>query len=487
MSSFTGAFIDNTWSGGDGLESISVINPCTGEECGKVSACGAAQADAALAAAQAAAPGWGKLSIDARAALLEGWKAQLLAHKDEIVALLVAETGKVAGNAGYDFSMLVDCIGFHVQEVRRAYGTVFPSPDDSALSYTRATPVGVTVMVLTWNFPLLNLGYKLGPALATGCTAVVKPSELTPLATSRCLELLAAVDVDGGGGGGFPAGVVNVVNGTGLALVEPLCASKVPRLLACIGSSEMGRRMVGYSAATTVKRFALELGGDAPVLVFADADLDAAVADIVGLKFANGGQICVSPNRVFVHASIYEAFLAKAVDKAAAYAFGSGDDHAPKEEVLQPVATEESLRRLLALVEDATAKGARVLHGGGRVDRAGFFIEPTVLADATDAMACQAAEIFGPILACRSFGSDDEVFAAANDSEWGLSGYVYTRSLSTALRAEQELMCGNVCVNGAHYSIELPHGGLKQSGYGKDISHLALRDYYDIRRITIKR
>ena len=477
--SFSGAFINNAWVGGEALENISVLDPSSGSECGKVSAGGAAQADAALAAAQAAAPGWGKLSIDARAKLIEGWKASLIEHKDEIVALLVAETGKVTGNAGYDFTMLTDCLSYHVEEVRRSYGTVFPSPDDSALSYTRCTPVGPTVMVLTWNFPLLNLGYKLGPALATGCTAVVKPSELTPLATSRCIELLAAVE-------GFPPGVVNVVNGTGLALFEPLCASKVPRLLACIGSSVMGQRIIGFSA-TTVKRFALELGGDSPILVFGDADVDAAVADIVGLKFANGGQICVSPNRVFVHASVYDDFVAKAAAKAAAYAFGSGDDHAPKEDVLQPVATEESLARLLALVEDAKAKGARVLNGGARVDRPGFFLEPTVLADVSDAMECQSAEIFGPILPVRSFESDDEAFDAANDSEWGLSGYVYTASLATALRAEQELMCGNVCINGAHYSIELPHGGMKQSGYGKDISHLSLRDYYDIRRITMKR
>ena len=477
--SFSGAFINNAWVGGEALENISVLDPSSGSECGKISAGGAAQANAALAAAQAAAPGWGKLSIDARAKLIEGWKSSLIEHKDEIVALLVAETGKVTGNAGYDFTMLTDCLSFHLEEVRRSYGTVFPSPDDSALSYTRYTPVGPTVMVLTWNFPLLNLGYKLGPALATGCTAVVKPSELTPLATSRCIELLAAVE-------GFPPGVVNVVNGTGLALVEPLCASKVPRLLACIGSSVMGQRIIGYSA-TTVKRFALELGGDAPIIVFADADVDAAVADIVGLKFANGGQICVSPNRVFVHSSIYQDFVAKAAAKAAAYAFGSGDDHAPKEDVLQPVATEESLARLLALVEDAKAKGARVLNGGARVDRPGFFLEPTVLADVSDAMNCQSTEVFGPILPVRSFESDDEAFGAANDSEWGLSGYVYTTSLATALRAEQELMCGNVCINGAHYSIELPHGGMKQSGYGKDISHLSLRDYYDIRRVTMKR
>ena len=285
----------------------------------------------------------------------------------------------------------------------------------------------------------------------------------------------------------MPAGVLNLVNGEGIALVEPLCASKVPRLLTCIGSTTMGRRMIGYSA-TNVKRFSMELGGDAPILVFADADVEAAVADIVGLKFANGGQICVSPNRVMVERRVYDTFVSQAAAKAKAYALGSGGDHAGREDVLQPVATEESLARLLALVTDATAKGGRLLCGGGRVEgRPGYWMQPTVIADATDEMECQAGEIFGPILAVRPFDSEDEAFRLANDSEWGLSGYVYTSSLATAMRAEEELLCGNVCVNGVHYSIELPHGGLKQSGYGKDISHLCLRDYYDIRRITMKR
>jgi len=236
-----------------------------------------------------------------------------------------------------------------------------------------------------------------------------------------------------------------------------------------------------------VKRFSLELGGDAPVIVFADADLDKAVADIVGLKFANAGQICVSPNRVLVEKSIYEAFLSKAAEKAAEYKFGSGRDHEGHEAVLQPVVSQESLDRLLGLVADAKTKGARVVSGGARVDRPGYFIEPTIIADVTGDMLLQQDEIFGPILPVRPFDTADEAFTIANDSEVGLSSYVYTKSLENTLRAEEELMTGNVLINGAHYSIELPHGGVKQSGYGKDISHLSLQDYFDVRRITMKR
>merc|ERR1719343_212385 len=197
--------------------------------------------------------------------------------------------------------------------MRRNYGSVFPSPDGSTLSYTRYSPVGVVACVLTWNFPLLNLAYKLGPILASGCTTVIKPSEFTPLATCLALSLLSEVS--------FPAGVVNVVNGTGLDVIEPLCSSRIPRLVTTIGSTTMGRRMIGYSA-TSIKRFSLELGGDAPVLIFADADIDHAVSDIIGLKFANCGQVCVSPNRVYVEKSVYESVLEKAVAKARDYLLG---------------------------------------------------------------------------------------------------------------------------------------------------------------------
>jgi acyl-CoA reductase-like NAD-dependent aldehyde dehydrogenase len=478
-SSFRGAFINGAWTGGDGLSSIDVTNPATGEACGTISACGAIEANSALEAAKAAAGAWGKASINERAEHIERYKAKLVENKDAIVALLCQETGKVTGNAGYDFQMLTDCLSHHVEEARRCYGALIPSPTNEALSYTTYSPVGVVVAVLTWNFPLLNLGYKLGPILASGCTCVIKPSEETPLATSFCLGLLAEC--------GFPAGVVNCVNGTGVSLIEPLCASTIPRLLTTIGSTVMGRRMVGYSA-TSIKRFSLELGGDAPVVLFADADIDKAVNDFLGLKFANGGQICVSPNRVLIEESIYEEVLLKIVAIANKYVYGSGDDHAGTEEVLQPVVSQAALDRLLGMVADAKAGGARVLTGGAAAaDTPGFFLQPTVIADVTGTMSCQSSEIFGPILAARSFKTADEAFEVANDTEMGLSAYIYTGSLATALRAEREVMCGNVLINGAHYSIELPHGGLKQSGSGKDISNLSMVDYSDIRRITIKR
>eukprot|EP00041_Stephanoeca_diplocostata_P009125 m.139098 g.139098 ORF g.139098 m.139098 type:complete len:277 (+) comp17612_c0_seq1:1348-2178(+) len=275
--------------------------------------------------------------------------------------------------------------------------------------------------------------------------------------------------------------------------------------------------MVQYSA-TSIKRFSLELGGvymcscvcvfrhlpqraahspllllpcvipgDAPVLVFADCDLEAAVADIVGLKFANAGQICVSPNRVLVEQSIYEQFIALVAEKAKVYTCGAGTDERDAAAVVQPVVSEASLARLLGYVTDAVDRGARVVCGGARIDRPGTFLAPTVLADVHGEMLCTQEELFGPLMTIRPFVSREEAFVAANNTDFGLSGYVYTTSLETMLVAEKSLLCGNVLINGAHYSIELPHGGLKQSGYGKDISHFSMRDYYDVKRITIKR
>jgi len=475
-STFKGAFINNEWTGG--VAEHNVNNPSDGSVCGSVSDCGADDAHNALNAALDASSGWGSMSIADREKCIQKYADNLKAHKKEIMALLVAETGKLNGNADYDFQMLIDCLQYHVEEVKRCYGAVFPSPDNSTLSYTRNVPVGVVVAVLTWNFPLLNLGYKLGPILATGCTCVIKPSEMTPLATSLCVSLVE--------GTGIPKGVINLVNGTGLSLIEPLCSSTIPRLLTTIGSTVMGKRMIKLGA-TSIKRFSLELGGDAPVIVTADADLEAAVGDICGLKFANGGQICVSPNRVLVERSVYEKFLELAVANAKTYTLGSGDADKDGGNVLQPVVSEPSLKRLLNLVTDAQEQGARCLVGGDRGDCVGYFLNPTILADMTDAMKCQSEEIFGPILAVRPFDTVDEAIKIANNSEYGLSAYVYTKSLDTMLRAENEIMCGNVCINGVHYSIELPHGGLKQSGNGKDISHLSLRDYYDTRRISVKR
>jgi acyl-CoA reductase-like NAD-dependent aldehyde dehydrogenase len=281
---------------------------------------------------------------------------------------------------------------------------------------------------------------------------------------------------------GFPAGTVNFLCGQGRVVIPALAKSEIPRMLTMIGSTLAGKKMIEASP-TTVKRFSLELGGDAPVLVFEDADLDAAVADIVGLKLANAGQICVAPNRVFIHESIYEAFIEKAKALMESYRFLGDSGSGPE---LSPLCTEASLEQMVDFCQPAN-HGGTVVTGGKRAERLGYFLEPTLIKDVDRSSKLTCEEIFGPIMPVMPFNDSEDIFAVANDTVYGLSAYVYTESLSRALEAEKRLLFGNILINEAFYSLQLPHGGLKQSGFGKDVSRLALDDYYDIKRISIKR
>ncbi|MBC8371110.1 MAG: aldehyde dehydrogenase family protein, partial [Planctomycetes bacterium] len=279
-----------------------------------------------------------------------------------------------------------------------------------------------------------------------------------------------------------PKGPVYFLCGRGMLVRDALAQSPIPLLLPMIGSTFAGQKLLEHSP-TTVKRLSLELGRDAPVLVFEDADLDAAVADIVGLKLANAGQICVAPNRVFVHRSIYAAFIEKAKALMESYRYVGDEGTGPE---LSPVVSEEMVEQMVKFCEPASHQGV-IVTGGKRANRAGYFMQPTLIKDVARKSALTCEEIFGPIMPVMPFDDRDDIFALANDTEYGLSAYVYTQNLSRALEAEKRLIFGNILINEAHYSLQLPHGGLKQSGFGKDVSRLALEDYYDIKRISIKR
>ncbi|HBE04503.1 MAG TPA: NAD-dependent succinate-semialdehyde dehydrogenase [Spirochaetia bacterium] len=397
----------------------------------------------------------------------------MLFHKKEIISLLISETGKTKENADYDFTMLTDCLSFYIEEVKRHYAEIIPDPNGRWFDYLSYEPVGVVGAFLAWNFPLLNLGYKLGPVLATGNTAVIKPSTQTPLATAFVGELFSQC--------GFPSGTINIILGGGEPLYRALAESTVPRLLTMIGSTQGGMAMIKNSL-TNIKRYSVELGGNAPVIVFEDADLTLAAKSIAELKFSNAGQICVAPNRVFVHASRYEGFIAQTKDIAQTYKpLGEG---APE---IQPVNSEKALTRILASVSSSITHGAKIVCGGKRIPRKGYFIEPTIIRDASAQMSICEEEIFGPVMPIVSFTDNNTIFDAANNNNAGLSAYVFTENLSRALSAVRELQFGNIIVNGIRYAIELPHGGLKQSGYGKDASRHALGEYYDIKRISIRK
>ena len=465
-------YIANKWHDSD--SSVDVFNPATGKVIANAAMATEAEVNLALESARSGALEYGECTINQRKELIDCLIGKLKSAEAEIVHLLVQETGKTQEIASYDFNMLVDCLGYYVEEVKRHYGETIPDYDGGHLNFLSYQPIGVVAGVLTWNFPLLNLGYKLGPALASGCASVFKISERTPIASMRVAELIEEV--------GFPKGTVHFLCGSGKVVISSLAKSRIPRLLTIIGSTLAGKKLVEHSC-DSVKRLSLELGGDAPVLVFADADLDGAVADIVGLKLANAGQICVAPNRVFVHQSIYNSFIKKAKALMESYRYLGEAGDGPE---LSPLVTEECLEKLVSFCETSFHQGT-IVTGGKRANRQGYFLEPTLIKDVGRDAKLTCEEIFGPIMPVMPFSDDEDIFTVANDTEYGLSAYVYTQNLSRALEAEKRLLFGNILINEAYYSLQLPHGGLKQSGFGKDVSRLALEDYYDIKRISIKR
>ncbi|QDV66058.1 NAD-dependent succinate-semialdehyde dehydrogenase [Crateriforma conspicua] len=457
-------------------KTFEVINPATEEVIADVPEVDADTVQRCLNSANDAFPAWSKTPLSKRKAIIDRYAERLEAHRDEIVDLLIAETGKPIDNAEYDFGMLTTCLRFFCEEAARIDQPVIPDPDGNFLNYVLRQPLGVVVGYLAWNFPLLNLGYKIGPILASGCTGIIKPSQLTPLASLRCAELL--------GEAGVPAGVVNVIAGTDYDVTGPLLESDIPSMFTMIGSTRAG---VGAmkSACTNVKHFSVELGGNAPVLVYDDADIEAAANSIVDLKFANSGQVCVSPNRCFVHESVYEEFITKAAERVRGIVLAAGRGEGRQ---MGPLLTGKSRDRMSQLIQSAINNGASVVCGGKvPEDRTkGYFFEPTILRDANKDMQLSCDEIFGPILPVISFGDDDDEIALANDTEYGLAAYVYTTNLNRGLRAGAEIQAGSVCVNEVHYAVHLPHGGLKQSGVGKDCSRYSLQEYLTLKRVSVR-
>ena len=456
-------------------KTFPVINPETEEVIAEAPEVDAVSVEQALTAANDAFATWSQMPLSERQPIILKYVDLLEQNRDAIIDLLVAETGKPIDNAEYDFGMLTTCLRFFCEEAARVRQEIIPDPDGKFLNYTLRQPLGVVVGYLAWNFPLLNLGYKLGPVLAAGCTAVIKPSRLTPLATLACAELLIEA--------GLPAGVVNVISGTDYSVTQPLLESPIPAMFTMIGSTSAGVDAM-KSACTNVKHFSVELGGNAPVVVYDDADIEAAAASIVGLKFANTGQVCVSPNRCFVHEKVYETFLEAAAKNAAGITLGPGRGEGQR---MGPMLTAKDRDRVLELVTAAKQDGAKIVCGGKIPDEPakGYFMEPTILRDVRQTMRLSCDEIFGPVLPVIPFDDDDDEIAMANDTEYGLAAYVYTTNLSRGLRAASGIEAGSVCVNEVHYAIQLPHGGVKQSGVGKDCSHYSIEEYLTLKRVSV--
>lgn len=445
-------------------KSIEVINPATGEVCGQVPE---ADDEALQASLKAAAQGfkvWSNTVPGERKKTILRYADLLDKDRDRIINLLISETGKPRDNAEYDFGMLTTCLRFFVEEFERLDQPVLHDPDGRFLHYILRQPLGVAVGMLAWNFPLLNVGYKLGPALAAGCSVIVKPSHLTPIASLEAVYLAKEA--------GIPDGVINMITSSDHEVTKALLQSAIPEMVTMIGSTRGGLEVM-RSACTSIKHFSVELGGNSPVVVYPDADIRDAAHKVVDLKFANCGQVCVSPNRCFVHESVYDEFVQFAKERAAEVKMG-------------PLISEKARQATLAVVKAAVADGAEIVCGGNAVPGKGFFMQPTILKHVSTKMKVSCEEIFGPVLPIIKYTDADDEIALANDTEAGLAAYVFTTNLARGLRAARGIQAGSVCVNEVHYSVQLPHGGLKQSGVGKDCSRYSLAEYLTLKRVTVQ-
>ncbi|AFT88842.1 NAD-dependent succinate-semialdehyde dehydrogenase [Paraburkholderia phenoliruptrix] len=464
----TGHYIGGEWH--DGASTYPVLNPATGEVIALVAKGGAAEATQAIAAAERAFPAWRSLTAKERGARVRRWGELMLEHRDALAELLTREQGKPLAEARGEVGYAASFFEWFAEEAKRAYGDVIPSPNPNAKIIVTREPVGVVAAITPWNFPLAMITRKAGPALAAGCTMVLKPSEETPL-SAFALAVLAEK-------AGIPPGVFNIVSGDAAAIGGALTESEVVRKLSFTGSTRVGK-LLAKQSADTLKKLSLELGGNAPFIVFDDADLDAAVQGAMASKFRNSGQTCVCVNRFYVQDGIYDAFTQALAQAARKMRVGN----ALQGDVEQgPLINPAALAKVQAHVADALQKGARALTGARPHALGGTFYEPTVLVDATSSMLIAQEETFGPVAACFRFTTEEEAVAAANATPFGLSAYFYTRDLARAWRVGEALESGMVGINEGILSTEVaPFGGVKQSGLGREGSKYGLDEYTELK------
>jgi len=462
--------IGGKWCAADDLATLGVFDPASGDLLGAVPCCGAAETRRAIAAANGAWPAWRALSAQQRAKLLRAWFALILENADDLAQLITAEGGKPLAEAKGEVIYGASFIEWFAEEGKRTYGESIPSPSTDKRLLVIKQPIGVCAAITPWNFPLAMITRKVAPALAAGCPVVVKPAEATPL-TALALAVLAEQ-------AGFPPGVFNVVTGNPAAIGGELTTNPIVRKLSFTGSTAVGRLLMAQ-CAPTVKKLSLELGGNAPFIVFNDADVDAAVANAIVAKYRNTGQTCVCANRFLVQSGIYEEFAGKLAAQVQAMKVGAGSEPGVTQ---GPLINAAGLAKVEAHVADALANGARLLCGGSRHALGGNFFQPTVLADVTTKMRVAREETFGPVAPLFRFESEAEAVAMANDTEFGLAAYFFTRDVGRCWRVGEALEYGMVGINSGLISNEVaPFGGIKQSGIGREGSKYGIEDYLELK------
>lgn len=467
------AFIDGAWSAADSGRTFDVFNPANGELLAKVADCGAEETQRAVAAADRALPEWRAKTATARAALLRRWHDLLLEHVEDLALLMTLEQGKPMTESRGEIRYGASFIEWFAEEGKRAYGDIIPPHAPGVRLLVSKQGVGVVGAITPWNFPNAMITRKVAPALAAGCTVVVKPSEETPLSALALAELAQRA--------GIPAGVFNVVTGMDApAIGRVLTDSPLVRKMSFTGSTEVGKLLMRQCAGT-VKKISLELGGNAPFIVFDDADLDAAVEGAIISKYRNAGQTCVCANRLYVQSGVYEAFLEKFTAAVQQQKVGPGVEQGVS---IGPLINAEALEKVTRLVGDATGKGARVLTGGHALQ--GTFYEPTVLADVERGMDILQEEIFGPVAPVTRFDTEEEVIALANDTPFGLASYFYGRDIGRVFRVAEALEYGMVGVNtGILGTAVAPFGGMKESGIGREGSKYGIEEFLEVKYICL--
>ncbi|WP_101757142.1 NAD-dependent succinate-semialdehyde dehydrogenase [Oceanicoccus sp. KOV_DT_Chl] len=467
------AYIAGQWVNADDGKTLEVNNPATGELVYTAAYCGSEETRRAIAAAEAARPAWLALTAKERAAMLRKLFNLMLENQEDLAQILTAEQGKPLAEARAEIAYSASFIEWFAEEGKRLYGDTIPAPQGDKRIVVIKQGIGVVACITPWNFPSAMLSRKIGPALAAGCTVVCKPANATPL-SAYALGVLAER-------AGFPAGVINIVTGNTSAIGDELTSNPVIRKLTFTGSTPVGKHLMAQ-CAQTVKRTSMELGGNAPFIVFDDADLDAAVAGAMASKYRNAGQTCVCANRMLIQEGVYDAFTEKLTAAVAQLKLGDGTDN---QTTMGPLIDSKAADSVCNFIDDAIAKGAKLVTGG-RSNLAGSYVEPTILTNVSTDMRVFREEIFGPVAPLFKFSTEQQAIAMANDTEVGLAAYFYSRDIGRVWRVGEALEYGIVGINEGIISTEVaPFGGVKESGNGREGSKYGLDDYVEIKYLCM--
>lgn len=468
----TGYLVNGEWH--RAAATFDVLNPATGEVLAAVAKAGKAETERAIAAAERAFPAWRAQTAKARSEILYRWYQLMIDNKAWLAQLMTAEQGKPLKEAEGEVEYAASFIQWFAEQAKRANGEIIPPAKPGSRILATREPIGVVAAITPWNFPMAMLTRKLGPALAAGCTGIIKPANNTPLSAFALLALAKKA--------GVPDGVLNAVAGDTHAISDAIMASKAVRKISFTGSTAVGKTLV-RNAADTMKKVSMELGGNAPYIVFEDADIDAAVKGAIANKFRNAGQVCVSVNRFYIHDAVYDRFVNQLAEEVKKLKVGNGVEEGV---VVGPLIEASAVDKVEEHVKDAKAKGGRIVTGGERHALGGNFWQPTVIADAHEEMKLAREETFGPVAACFRFSDEQEVIRRANDTEFGLAAYFYTQNLQRVFRVSAALESGMIGINECAVSTELaPFGGVKESGLGREGSVLGLEEYLEVKALHI--